>query len=217
MSAAVRRQTVYMMAPILSVESMRQLIISFTYNIPLCIGLLKPKTILILGLSIIKATLKLCPEKLEVEFSDENILQVGKMPYGGEKAAFDQQVVVVVAAAVASSASVTTSHQLVLLEVQQTVFGMYDYGKLGNLAHYGQNTPPQYNLSLVTPPTALFWGENDYLADPQDVAKLIDELPNLVLNHDVEWPEFNHLDFIWARHAKELVYDYVLDFLAKYQ
>ncbi|CAL4238539.1 unnamed protein product, partial [Meganyctiphanes norvegica] len=54
-----------------------------------------------------KATLKLCQEKLEVEFSDKNILQVGKMPYKvGEKAAFDQQGdrMVVVAAAAASSA-----------------------------------------------------------------------------------------------------------------
>ncbi|CAL4195855.1 unnamed protein product, partial [Meganyctiphanes norvegica] len=54
-----------------------------------------------------KAIQKVCQEKLEVEFSDENILQVGKMPYKvGEKAAFDQQGdrMVVVAAAAASSA-----------------------------------------------------------------------------------------------------------------
>ncbi|CAL4113271.1 unnamed protein product, partial [Meganyctiphanes norvegica] len=64
-----------------------------------------------------KAIQKVCQEKLEVEFSDENILQVGKMPYkAGEKAAFDQQGdrMVVVAAAAASSAraaAVTTSQR----------------------------------------------------------------------------------------------------------
>merc|ERR1719341_1291085 len=134
---------------------------------------------------------------------------------GADPAEFNPDYLPVILAHTPAGTSVHTVNHYAQL-VKSKVFGMYDYGKLGNLAHYGQNTPPQYNLSLVTPPTALFWGENDYLADPQDVAKLIDELPNLVLNHDVEWPEFNHLDFIWARHAKELVYDYVLDFLAKY-
>lgn len=99
---------------------------------------------------------------------------------------------------------------------QSKLFRMYDWGRLGNLANYGQNTPPLYNLSYVTPPTALFWSDNDYLADPLDVAKLVDELPNMVLNHHVEMPEFSHLDFVWAMHAKELVYDYLLDYLSHY-
>merc|ERR1712179_265085 len=96
------------------------------------------------------------------------------------------------------------------------VFGAFDYGKRGNLKHYGQNTPPLYNLSYCTPPTGLFWSNNDYLADPLDVSKLFDELPNLVVNHEIELKEFNHLDFVWAIHARELVYNYVLEYLSQY-
>ena len=29
---------------------------------------------------------------------------------------------------------------------------------------YGQDTPPDYDLSKVTAPVALYWGDNDWLA-----------------------------------------------------
>ena len=31
---------------------------------------------------------------------------------------------------------------------------------------YGQDTPPEYDLSKVTAPLALYWAENDWLANP---------------------------------------------------
>lgn len=46
-------------------------------------------------------------------------------------------------------------------------FQKYDYGLIGNMNHYGQNTPPLYNLSSVTAPVGLFWGQTDWLATPQ--------------------------------------------------
>ena len=45
-------------------------------------------------------------------------------------------------------------------------FQKYDYGLLGNLNHYGQSTPPPYNLSAVTTPVGLFWGQTDWVAAP---------------------------------------------------
>lgn len=47
------------------------------------------------------------------------------------------------------------------------------------MKHYNQSTPPQYHLSDLpkTLPIALFTGGNDYLADPQDVAILVSQLP----------------------------------------
>lgn len=48
---------------------------------------------------------------------------------------------------------------------------MYDYGKLKNKRVYGQSDPPVYDLSKITLPVYLFYGENDLLATPKVVAK----------------------------------------------
>jgi len=42
-----------------------------------------------------------------------------------------------------------------------------DWGEKVNLIEYGQTTPPPYNLTTVTAPVILFWGENDWLATPK--------------------------------------------------
>jgi len=95
-------------------------------------------------------------------------------------------------------------------------FRKYDYGHRGNKQHYGQEVPPDFNLGNVQVPTALFWGDNDYLAAPEDVRRLSEELPNVQLNMRVPWDKFNHMDFLWATEAYNLLYPDVLDFLKKY-
>lgn len=46
----------------------------------------------------------------------------------------------------------------------------FDYGSRGeNMRHYGQTTPPLYNLSRVNVPTYLYYSESDWLADAEDV------------------------------------------------
>ncbi len=42
-----------------------------------------------------------------------------------------------------------------------------DWGAKANMEEYGQPTPPPYNLTKVTAPVVLFWGENDWLAAPK--------------------------------------------------
>uniref|UniRef100_A0A915DQH0 Uncharacterized protein n=1 Tax=Ditylenchus dipsaci TaxID=166011 RepID=A0A915DQH0_9BILA len=40
----------------------------------------------------------------------------------------------------------------------------FDFGsRADNLKHYGQDTPPLYNLSLVNSPTYLYYSESDWL------------------------------------------------------
>ncbi|XP_068215960.1 lipase 3-like [Palaemon carinicauda] len=95
-------------------------------------------------------------------------------------------------------------------------FCKYDFGTIGNINHYGQAEPPLYNLSQVTAPVGLFWGNTDWLADPQDVARLAADLPNLVLDYNVPKEEFNHLDFGWAIHANEYVYTKILELFSSY-
>jgi hypothetical protein len=47
------------------------------------------------------------------------------------------------------------------------VFGQFDFGEKKNMEKYGQSTPPQYNLSLVTSPVALYYSDNDRLSPVQ--------------------------------------------------
>ena len=49
----------------------------------------------------------------------------------------------------------------------------FDYGKKGNLKHYGTAEPPVYKLSNIRVPVNLFHGDYDRLADPKDVQQLI--------------------------------------------
>jgi len=102
--------------------------------------------------------------------------------------------------------------------VKNDGFRMYDYGcglfNCPNRDHYGQNEPPTYNLTAVTVPTALFYGNRDSLADLKDVAKLLKALPNIV--YDSLEPSYAHLDYVWAVNANSLIYRSVLNLLKKF-
>ncbi|EDO29518.1 predicted protein [Nematostella vectensis] len=88
-------------------------------------------------------------------------------------------------------------------------FQMYDYGSAEKNKHkYNQDTPPQYNVSAVKVPSALYWGGHDVLADPTDVKDLLAKLPHQMYNKYL--PTWDHLDFIWALDAASLVYDDVI-------
>jgi lysosomal acid lipase/cholesteryl ester hydrolase len=90
-------------------------------------------------------------------------------------------------------------------------FMKFDYGLFGNLNKYGQLTAPDYDVSKITTPVALFWGENDIFADKRDVALLASRLRSLKSNYRVPYDLFTHLDFQWAVDAKTLVYDKLLE------
>ena len=52
-------------------------------------------------------------------------------------------------------------------------FQAFDYGSAkDNIAHYGQATPPIWDLSKIRVPIRLFAGSSDELADPKDVEHL---------------------------------------------
>ncbi|KAJ7387687.1 hypothetical protein OS493_001027 [Desmophyllum pertusum] len=84
-------------------------------------------------------------------------------------------------------------------------FQMYNFGSAWkNREHYGQDTPPLYNVSAMTVPVALYWAQNDWLADPQDVRALLPLLPNKLYDKYIE--NWDHLDFLWGLDAAKLVY-----------
>jgi lysosomal acid lipase/cholesteryl ester hydrolase len=52
-----------------------------------------------------------------------------------------------------------------MLSLASGGFHHYDYGK-NNMEHYGQDTPPEYDISKVTVPVSLYWSQGDWLAVP---------------------------------------------------
>jgi lysosomal acid lipase/cholesteryl ester hydrolase len=93
-------------------------------------------------------------------------------------------------------------------------FCRYDFGSSeANLNVYNSTSPPEYDLSKVSVPVALFWSDNDWLADPRDVDFLSTNLPNIVLNRRIPMPKFNHIDFLWGLDADTLVYKEIISLL----
>lgn len=101
-------------------------------------------------------------------------------------------------------------------EINSGHFRKYDYGYWLNFEIYGQYTPPDYDLSKITSPVALFYSSNDWLVAIEDVERAVSQLPNVVKKHLVTFDKFNHLDFLWAIDVKPLVYDHVMELMKNY-
>lgn len=85
-------------------------------------------------------------------------------------------------------------------------FMKYDYGEKENIDVYHQATPPEYDLTKFNVETVLYSGGNDWLADPDDVKRLVELLPSKSLIKHDRIEEWMHLDFIWGMDATKLVY-----------
>ncbi|ALC45110.1 [Drosophila busckii] len=96
-------------------------------------------------------------------------------------------------------------------------FRQYDWGIKKNRQLYGQDTPPDYDLSLISAPTYSYSSNNDALCGPQDVDTLVAKMPQLIEDHRVPLQSFNHLDFIVAKNMKELINDLVVERMNKYE
>ncbi|KAK7871603.1 hypothetical protein R5R35_001795 [Gryllus longicercus] len=101
-------------------------------------------------------------------------------------------------------------------EVVSAHFRQWDYGLFSNIAHYGRTAPPDYDLSAVTAPVFLFYADNDWVSNIVDVTKLNASLANPVTMYHVDWQPYNHLDYLWGIHSKELVYDVMLKYMPNY-
>lgn len=90
------------------------------------------------------------------------------------------------------------------------------YIEKDNFARYNQSEPPVFNVSNVNVPTVLYYGSNDWLADPKDVHLLMERLPKTTLIASFEIPKWEHLDFLWGLDAARLVYKPAISYLRKY-
>ncbi|XP_071452979.1 lipase 3-like [Hetaerina americana] len=93
-------------------------------------------------------------------------------------------------------------------------FRQFDYGLIGNKDKYGRDSPPEYDLSLITAPMYFIYGDNDWMASIEDVEELYRKLPTAKGKFEVTLSQFNHLDFLWAIDVKELVYNKILSLMA---
>ncbi|KAG4192588.1 hypothetical protein ERO13_A07G168400v2 [Gossypium hirsutum] len=97
---------------------------------------------------------------------------------------------------------------------------MFDYNDSGtNLKHYGQPTPPAYNMIGIPKdlPIFLSHGGADALSDVDDVKLLLDSLqghdPDKIVVQFIE--RFAHADYVMSGNAKEHVYDPFIAFLSR--
>lgn len=89
-------------------------------------------------------------------------------------------------------------------------FQAHNLGHFENMRRYKEFFPPRYNLSAITAPVALFYSTNDYLSHQAGARLLAYQLPHLVGLYKVPFPYFNHLDYVFARDSRVLLYDSIL-------
>lgn len=104
--------------------------------------------------------------------------------------------------------------QYAQLHQLENEFRKYDFGsEKANQDHYGQSTPPSYDLNNIKVPVALFLGDSDDLACVDDARVLAERLPNNSLFEVVDFEGFTHLDFSIAIDADKLVYSKIIQMI----
>lgn len=101
--------------------------------------------------------------------------------------------------------------------IRKGTIAMYDYGNEDeNKKHYGQSTPPVYDMTKIPNdlPLYLSYGGQDMLSDSNDVKLLLDSLKEhegdkLVVQY-IE--NYAHADFVMAVNATQAVYDPLMAF-----
>lgn len=99
-------------------------------------------------------------------------------------------------------------HLLQLIESKE--FRQFDHGTAGNLKAYGSKAPSSYPVQNITTPIAILYGLNDWLSTYEDVKIFISKVPSVCDVYRVPYERWNHMDYLWGRDAKHLVYEKVL-------
>ncbi|CAK8690996.1 unnamed protein product [Clavelina lepadiformis] len=84
-----------------------------------------------------------------------------------------------------------------------------------NMEAYGQPTPPEYDVSRIRAPVALFIGSDDQLADPMDCKRLSSKLKSMV--HFQILQDWDHLDFLWGTKAVGTIYKDIMDMINDFE
>merc|ERR1712146_549011 len=79
------------------------------------------------------------------------------------------------------------------IDAKSEFFGRFDYGKSGNQAEYGQNTPPSFDVSTISIPTAFFLGAKDLLVESKDFQTLRNLYSNSSVVFEKNYADFSHV------------------------
>uniref|UniRef100_A0A8D8LKW5 Lipase 1 n=2 Tax=Cacopsylla melanoneura TaxID=428564 RepID=A0A8D8LKW5_9HEMI len=90
-----------------------------------------------------------------------------------------------------------------LFQLRNGQFRQYDFGQRGNLEHYGNVVPPEYDLSKVRVPVSLYYGEVDPIVSVKGMKAQVKALPNVV--KAVIVPKYNHISFLVDRDTRDAV------------
>lgn len=94
-------------------------------------------------------------------------------------------------------------------------FRQFDYeNKKINRQVYGRDTPPEYNLTLVTTPVNIFHSKDDDTAIYENVIALESQLPNVKSRYVIPVPDFGHIDAIYSRYTGKALNDQIISTLA---
>jgi len=82
------------------------------------------------------------------------------------------------------------------IDAKSEFFGRFDYGKKGNNAQYGQDTPPSFDVSTISIPTAFFLGEKDRLVMKDDFQTLRGLYQNSSVVFEKTYDDFSHVTWV---------------------
>ncbi|XP_021204440.2 lipase 1 [Bombyx mori] len=95
-------------------------------------------------------------------------------------------------------------------------FVKFNYGHQKNLELYGTSEPPEYNISAVSPPVVVIYGENDGLVDTKDVEWAMERLPNVLEAVLIKDPAWNHMSVTYSSRVEEIIFPKINEYLQIY-
>lgn len=84
------------------------------------------------------------------------------------------------------------------------MFRPFDYGKNINLEVYGKPEPDPYDLSKLTAPVVLYYGNADIYVNTERLLTLVAPQMKNVTTYPVPYEDFNHMDFIYGEDISKL-------------
>lgn len=93
----------------------------------------------------------------------------------------------------------------------------FDYGPIENLQFYHSVEPTAYNLSQISVPIVLYFGETDAIATPAGVHDIYARMLSTVRSvRRIAASKFNHFDFLLSAEVKSLVNDKLIELMEKF-